>query len=243
MELFDEVIEDINHQINQANTKSLRIRDDITWEDKGNNNMVLRSDMAYELGSTQSGSYAIGGTAYTACDSLVASDEIILIGDDLSDIHADTSYARIAICLVDSEAMGEGNKLYNAIRKIEYTRYHVNPEGFMIRVSSVNDRECVRVSKEAIDRGMDFETVGNLMIDEFKKNSRVLAVKLIFITDPAFDYESLQKTVKKSELITRTIDHILNNANMDCDTCNLSEICDEVEGMRELHQAQSSSAN
>ena len=81
--------------------------------------------------------------------------------------------------------------------------------------------------------------MGNLMLREFKNNAKVEAVKLVFVTDPDFDFEFLSKELKKCELITRAIDHILNNTNMDCESCSLQEICDEVEGMRQLHQAQS----
>ena len=38
----------------------------------------------------------------------------------------------------------------------------------------------------------------------------------------------------KIKRTTSALNHILDNV-FDCSTCNLKEICDEVEGMKELH--------
>ena len=40
--------------------------------------------------------------------------------------------------------------------------------------------------------------------------------------------------LKKSEQITKAIDHIFKNLTKDCKACSLKQICDEVEGMKEL---------
>ena len=73
------------------------------------------------------------------------------------------------------------------------------------------------------------------MLEAFHSNPKIEAVKLVFITDPDFNYAALEKEIKLSEGITKTIDHILKNATMDCGSCSLQEICDEVEGLKELH--------
>lgn len=239
MKLYDEVIVEWDKLIKAYPINMYKVKTKDLWPDVGNKDMILRSDMAYELGAQKPGLFALGATTMTSDNDLVSRDEIVVVGPELTGISEDVSYARLAICRVKDENMGEGDKLYNGIRKIEYTRYHVNPKGFMIRVSTAHDIESVRVSKEAVEEGISFEEVGSLMIKEFHNNPNVEAVKLIFITEPEFDYKTLEKTVKKTELITKTIDHIFNNLTMDCAACNLQEVCEEVEGMRELHQSQS----
>ncbi len=238
MKLYDEVIIEWDKLFSAYPINIYKAKNDNLWPDIGNKNLILRSDMAYELGAQKPGLAALGATTMTSDSALVPEDEIIVIGPDLQEIQEDCSYARLTICRVNPDNMGEGDKLYNGIRKIEYTRYHVNPEGFMIRVSTAHDIESVRVSKEAVKKGITFQEIGSLMIKEFHENRHVEAAKVIFITDPNFDYKQLEKTVKKTELITKTIDHIFNNMTMDCNSCNLQDICDEVEGMRELHQSQ-----
>ncbi len=235
MKLYDDIITRWGTLFNEYPCRALKVKKEQVWEDIANQNFVLRSDMAYELGGSSSDLMALGGTAITDNGDLVPKDEIILIGDDIPDIKSDVSYGRIAIARVNSKDMGQGNALYNAIRKIEYVRYHVNPKGFMMRVSAFKERECVRVSRTAIEEGLDFEKVGNVMLKAFHENSKVEAVKLIFITDPNFDFKRLKADITKSEEVTKAIDHIMKNVVMDCNTCSLQEICDEVEGMKELH--------
>ncbi len=233
MKLYDEVIHTWQELTGSCLVSELeRIEG---WEDGGKSNMVLRSDAAYELGGADKQSYAIGASVMTEDESLVPDDGVFLVGPDLKDITADCSYARLAVVLVDGDEMGEGDKLYSSIRDISYAKYHVEPKGFMMRVSTSNKRESVRVSREARDAGISFSHVGDMMIRAFKERKHVRAVRIYFITDPAFDFEALSRSVKKAEDITATIDHIFKDLQMDCNACNLKQVCDEVEGLKELH--------
>ena len=107
--------------------------------------------------------------------------------------------------------------------------------GFMLRVSSSNDRESVRVAAEALNEGLNFTAIGNAILRALHLHKEVEAVRIIFITDPKVDYGRLQDGLKKTKQITATIDHMLKDVNMDCGSCGLQEICDEIEGLREMH--------
>lgn len=232
MKLYDESIKELLAGIDITSAKKLDIVN-ATWKDVGDHNLILRADMAYELGG---GTFpAVSGMAVTCNDEFVNTDEVMLIGPDLDEIKADTPYARIALVKVAEDSLGDGNTLYNAIRKIEYVRYHINPEGYMTRISASNNREPVRVGKAALDKGLNFAKVGKLFLDTYHENKNIEAVKLIFITAPDFDYKSLSDQAKHLEDITGTIDHIFKNVMMDCGSCSLQKVCDEVEGLRELH--------
>ncbi len=94
----------------------------------------------------------------------------------------------------------------------------------------------MRVSREAITSGISFSHVGDMMIDAFHGRRHVRAGRIIFITDPAFDFKALSDSVKKAEEITTAIDHIFKDMQMvDCNACNLKQVCDEVDGLKELH--------
>lgn len=236
MKLYDEVIQQVLELCRTYEAVDLCAQPVSAWKDLGNNNMVLRGDMAYELGG--SGLPGVGLTAVTADSTFVPKDEILLYGRDLSEIREDAPYARIAIARVQEDGMGEGNTLYNAIKKIENTRYHVNPEGFMVRISTIHKREMVRVDRQALSRGLDFQKAGALMLRSFHENPKIEAVKLIFINLEDFPYDALLQCAQKADKITKTIDHMMTNLVMDCEVCSLQEVCDEVEGLRELHFAQ-----
>lgn len=236
MKLYDEIIEKLQQLVSDRDSKEFEVRDS-TWP-VAEREMILRGDMAYELGG---GSLpAIGATIVTADENLISEDGITLVGSDLREIDEDTPFARIAVVRVDENTIGEGNALYNAIRSLEYTRYHLFPKGFMMRVSSSRNRESVRVSREAVTDGISFAETGNMMISVFHKNPNVKAVHIYYFTKKDLDYKALKSMAEEAEEITRAIDHIFKNLIMDCRACNLQEICDEVEGLRELHFKQKS---
>ena len=58
---------------------------------------------------------------------------------------------------------------------------------------------------------------------------------VIFVTAPGYDYTGMKDTAKKANDITNTLTTILEGIPTDCSICSLKGICDEVEGMKELH--------
>ncbi len=232
MKLYDDTIAGMQDLFSRYEQKKLPI-EKINWPETGKETMILRSEMAYELGSDLLP--GLGCTVITANESLVPQDSLSVIGSDLTEISSDTPFARVTFVRVDQDTLGEGEKLYSAIRNLEFTRYHFFPEGFMMRVSASRGKESVRVGKAALKKGLSFAKTGNMMIDGFKTNKKVKAVSLYYVTLKDFDYKALEASIKKSEQITQTIDHISKNVLMDCAACSLQPVCDEVEGMRELH--------
>ena len=242
MKLYDETIKKMQALLEKADSRmpsagrSLTLpTGDTGWPEVSDRSMILRHDMAYELGGE--GLPAIGCTLITADESLVPADALTLLGRDLPEIRRDVPYARIALVRVSGDTLGEGQALYNAVRALEYTRYHFYPEGFMMRVSASRQKETVRIGKDALARGLDFTKTGNRMITAFHRNTSVEAVHMYYVTAEEFAYKELESLADESERITKTIDHIFKNAVMDCGACGLQKVCDEVEGLRELHFA------
>ncbi len=232
MKLYDNVILKVQELVRQVPGQTF-LSEDTAWGDVTDKSMILRSDMAYELGGEALP--AIGCTLITSESSLVRDSHVHVIGKDLQELTQDTPFARISMVRVKEGTLGEGEALYKVIRNLEYTRYHFYPEGFMLRVSDSKHKECVRVGKEAIKKGLNFSVTGNKMAAAFKRNPIVEEVQTVYITDPAFPFDELKKLSRQAEDITKTIDHILKDSLMDCHTCHLQEVCNEVEGLKELH--------
>ena len=232
MKLYDETIKKMQSILQSAESAALPTGDS-GWPEVSDKSMILRGDMAYELGGE--GLYAVGCTLITANESLVPADGVTLLGRDLPEIKRDVPYARIAFVRVAENTLGEGQALYQAVRALEYTRYHFYPEGFMMRVSAARHKESVRIGRDALAKGLNFTVTGNRMITEFRKNTSVEAVRICYVTKEDFDYKALERCAAEAERITKTIDHILKSAIMDCGACSLQKVCDEVEGLRELH--------
>lgn len=49
------------------------------------------------------------------------------------------------------------------------------------------------------------------------------------------DFKAMLENSKKVDAITNTLTHIMEGLPTDCNVCQLKDICDEVEGMKELH--------
>jgi hypothetical protein len=105
----------------------------------------------------------------------------------------------------------------------------------MVRMSPEHYREQVRVSKQALKKGISFRSIGASYIKAYKKDPNVLNATVIFSTLPGLDYKTMKDYAKKSSDITNTLTHILEGLPTDCSVCALKDICDEVEGMKELH--------
>ena len=105
----------------------------------------------------------------------------------------------------------------------------------MVRISPESYREQVRVSKQALRRGISFRALGMNYIRAYKQDPNVISATVLFLTDPAADYAALKALAKKSADVTGTLTHIFEGLPTDCSVCALKDICDEVEGMKELH--------
>lgn len=174
--------------------------------------------------------------AYTSSSDLVKGDAIYLIGEDIPSLKGPVPYAHVSLLRFEEEESSKEQELYRLLRNIEYQRYKLYPKGCLIRVNTNRMREGVLLDKTALDNGMDFSKLGCLFLDVYKKERRVKAVTQFFITDPSFPYKDLESLSKRSEGITVALDHIMKKLAMDCTTCEFKGICDEIEGMREVHK-------
>ncbi|MBE7005143.1 MAG: carbon monoxide dehydrogenase [Ruminococcaceae bacterium] len=231
MELYDPIITATRSLLEGAEPRRWANDESAAWRDTGESELVMLRDAAYELGGGSCPSANF--TCVTSSEALVPADEIVLYGKDLGELRGDVSFARLAFLLTD-ELGADDEAAYQAIRDMEFVKYHVFPEGYMVRISSESNREQVRLSKTAIARGVSFQKIGAAYIRGYHKNVHVRRVQLVFVTDSAVVAE-LSKTAKKVDGITKTLTHILEGIPTDCGSCNLKPICDEVEGMRELH--------
>ena len=223
MEFFDSLIGEVSAFADASQKITYDYNNASLWQDEGYSQVILQRDTAFEF----------DGVGFNLATSSDVSDGIIVVGDELGNISANRNFARI--CLVQLENCNDEQEYYKLIKKIDYVKYHYFPSGYMIRTTSRSHKESVRVAKSAVKKDISFEKVGNLLISKYKENPKVKAVKVIFITAEDADYKNLESMAQKSWAITETLNHIMNSVTFDCDSCNLKPICDEVEGMKELH--------
>ena len=231
MELYNNIISNTLDLLSSYTPKKLRVNDAINWEICPNSELILSKDAAFEMGANRLPS--LNYSCVTTSNCLVEKDEILLYGEDLNEIKEDVPFARIVLLNIND--LSDDDTAYKSIKNLEYVKYDIIPKGYMIRASSFDKREQVKVSKEAISKGINFEIIGNAYINKLKEDKLVNAVRIIFITQNITEFKKLNEYANKIDEITQTLNHILKDMNLDCQSCNLKSICDEVDGMRELH--------
>ena len=223
MEFFDSLIGEVSALADTSHKTAYGYNKDLVWSDVGYSQVILQRDTAFEL----------DGVGFNLVTSSHIDDGIVVVGDELGAIGNSRKFARI--CLVQIEKSDGEQEYYKVIKKADYVKYHFFPEGYMIRTTSRSHKESVRVAKSALKKGISFEKVGNMLINKYKEHPKVKAVKVIFVTSQSADHKKLEAMAQKSTAITETLNHVMNSVTFDCDSCNLKPICDEVEGMKELH--------
>ncbi len=234
MKLFDSLIRGAEKRFGAAEPKRYAYSPDKAWPESESFELVMQRDAACELGAE----CGVNFTCVTADPELVSADEILVYGDDLGSTQPDAPYARIAFLRVGNIAGEDGEDTeaaFRAIQHMDFVKYHVFPKGFMLRTSSDSGREQVRLSKGAVSAGISFEAVGDTFIRRYKRDAHVQAVKLIFVTAADADYAALQKDSASAKDILLTLSKIMEGLPTDCGSCSLKSVCDEVEGMKELH--------
>lgn len=231
MELYDAIIRDTLDLLSSYTPKKLKVSNLINYEMCPNNELILSKDAAFELGANRLPS--VNYSCVTTSNRLVEKDEILLYGEDLNEIKSDVPFARIVLLNINN--LDDDHRAYNSIKNLDYVKYDIIPKGYMVRASSFDKREQVRVSKEAISKGINFEIIGNAYINKLKADKLVNAVSIIFVTQNIPGFKKFTEYADKIEEITQTLNHVLKDMNLDCQSCNLKSICDEVDGMRETH--------
>ena len=234
MKLYDKIINETLDELEASPIaeESYPYDEAAAWKDAGNSEFIMQRDAALEIGG--GGEPSVNYTLVTT-SGIISEDEVWVYGQDIREIRGDSAFARIVI--LETEDLGEETdqeKAFQAIRNLEFVRYHVFPKGYMVRVSARSNQEQIRLGKEAIKRGISFASVGNLYIKKYKEVPSVRKVRVIFITEKEL-VEKLLPNADKVDSITRTLTHILDGMPTDCGHCSMKPVCDEVDGMRELH--------
>ena len=201
--------------------------------------MIMKRHTAYELGD--SGTASANCTIMTTeTGGIFSGNQTIVVGKDLCEIHQDTSYARIVVLTVAPEMLEEsenntGEMIFRNLQKLDFVKYHVFMDGCMLRISPESCEEHLRIHKSAIADKISFEQLGNTFIRRFLAEKYVKSVTVIFFADYPEEKYQLSTNCKKVREITQTFSKILEGMPTDCNVCKMKAICDEIEGMRELH--------
>lgn len=224
MRLYNNLINEIKSSLSCAKVVS----NNYSLNVSNKNSVIFLSDTAFELGGSQKP--CVSSLAVTS--DMELSNSVYLQGSDLNEIKTDSPFGKFVFIQV--EDFTDEQETFNKIKEMESLRYRLSVDGFMTRASALNMREQIRVSKKVLKSGVTFADYGNALLKEYLKIPYVKSAEIYFVTD-FDDFEKLNSAAKKISQTTSALNHIFDNIMFDCSTCNLKEICDEVDGLKELH--------
>ncbi len=222
MKLFDEIICETRSLFSSCNIVFTEFSPDSAWADVGHNQMIMERDTFASF----------DGLGFDLVTEENVKNGVFLVGGDIKSCKKNTDFLRVTV--VEIQPQEDDQKLYDLLKKIEYVKYHYYPDGYMLRTSSTSQNESVRVSKKAVRDNISFEKIGNLLISQYKKIQGVKSVSVYFVTSP-IDKKKAKAIADKKREIADALNHIMRDVNFDCASCGLKSICDEVEGLREMH--------
>ncbi len=231
MKLYTDVIRQMEALLPAQPDFSAPYRSDDCAEAGDKNAILFRSDTAYELG----GSGKPGVSSVVFGDLTSPCDEVLVYGNDLCELTQDMPFAHLTF--VQLKDGSEEALRYEQLKDIGFRLFQLYPKGYHIRISPSSCREQVRVASSALRQSppLSFYNVGCSLIRLLKEHEDVRCVKTVFVTGAGVDYAALAALARKAKQITDAVQSTLQLNTLDCASCKMKPICDEVEGLRELH--------
>ena len=230
MELYNEIISRLRSLLPEEPSERSPFYESGCAPDGEKDSILFRSETAFELGGGGKGS----AEAVVFSDSIDLKNETLLFGPDLKDIRSDHPFGHFTVVKLKKDEEEINSEM---LKEIGFTVFRLYPEGYHIRISPSSSREQVRVAKSVLegDKPLSFINVGNSLIREFLRNDEVECVKTVFVTDPGVDFKALSLLAGKAKRITDAVQSTLQLDELDCASCKMKPICDEIDGLRELH--------
>lgn len=194
--------------------------------------IVFNSDTAIELGHPQTESVAL--LMWTDSPVKINDQQITIIGPDLNEAGVDKMpFGKIV--LVSGHGFNEENA-YQRYQEMAAVKFKLNLVGYMLRAVPQESKEWSRVSKQALQSGFSLKVLGNELIRELKRLAFVDAVEIIFITSSKTDVEKFKPIAEKVTKGCQAMNKMFDDLEYDCSSCSFSDVCDEIDGLKTMHQ-------
>lgn len=233
--MFDSYLDQVKAMLNAEDVRTkaqvYNFNESKTWP-RTERQIILNSDTAIELGhpSTESLSFLM----WTESAGKINDNHITIIGPDLDQTDAERiPYGKIV--LVKTHDFNEDNA-YKRFEKMDHLKFRSELEGYMLRSVPQDFKEWSRVSQKALKSGFSLRILGNELIRDLKQLDFVDEAEIIFITSSKEDvgrFKAIGETVGKA---IQAMNKMFVDLEYDCDHCGFKDVCDEIEGMKDMHK-------
>lgn len=237
MKLFEEVIAEVRGFV-QARRAECKVRRASagavpSWPEGERGNVVLRADTAVELGSPEVQSVAF--VLWTARRALVQDGEITLVGPDVGESRCEAlPFGKVVLVAASGF---DADNCCDRHRELELRRFDISLSGHMMRATSQRQREWSRVSRRAVRDGFSLLSLGRRTVEGYRAMDFVDAVEVLFVTSSSDDVLALGALGERAATLLAALQKMTGEPSFDCKSCDYTELCGEVEGLRAMRRA------
>jgi len=234
MQLFEDIIKQLHSFVDNKRAAGMVTEYEVDsmkrWPAGKSGEIVMQSDTAIELGHPDTESTAFH--LWTNKTGHINDGRVVIVGPDLDQINQKVRpFGKII--LLEVEGFTQENS-FERHRDIGRMRYDFNFSGYMMRAVSQAGREWSRVSCQALEDGFSLALLGHELVHAYRTNLFVKAVEVIIITESADDVRMVAELADRSERLIQALNKMAGELSFDCDTCDYTDICSEVEGLRSM---------
>ncbi len=146
------------------------------------------------------------------------------------------------IVFLQTEEIPE-DAIYDFQQRVQLADLRLQLQDVMVRSSSRQYLLNLRVGKKAIADGFDLEILARTIYAHFRNIPRVKDAAVVLIAGDSALYRQLMPAAERVREITAALNTMFEGIEMDCGSCSMSPVCDEVEDLRRLHQKKAAGKN
>lgn len=217
--MFDEIVEKIR-AYTQDRIKEGKIRryDPFLFHQwVRRREVVMRNELAYELGKQNSALLLLWGSA---------ENRIYISGD------SDGSLAVIVICEI---LWNEKLEKYECFKSMRDAFYELGLSGITIRSLPSQLKVWLRVSKDATASGFSLGVFGRAILEAMNSIKFVKATDVIILTSKR-DIDALSDVFEKAKKITNALIKMHEEKLLNCEECDYKDVCTEIPELKMIRE-------
>jgi CO dehydrogenase/acetyl-CoA synthase beta subunit len=228
MGLFDQPLADVRRwldgQQSDGETCQLSSVAPLPWASRPP--VVLGDVIAFELGNpaVPSCSMALWGDSDAVVDG-----QITLVGPDFADVGQPlVPLAQVVI------VAGEVEDPIECSRQLREAVYGLRLQGLSTRHHPGTQRVWYRAGQEALSHGFDAAMLGSALLERCRELSFVERAEVLLVTASRQVVTGLLPTAELAADIGAALTQMTEEMSFDCDTCDYTELCDQVDELKTL---------
>lgn len=161
--------------------------------------------------------------------------ELSFIGDPLlMGRESHISYGKVVLLKTDDFSE---DLIYDYLQSAQMADVKMRFKDVMLRTSSQQFYTNMRISKTAASAGFDAYKMGRTMLRQFENVPHVTRAKIVLIFGDSPIYKKLISVAENAKLVNVAIYNRFEGMDMECESCAIKPICDQVEGIKKMHES------